>query len=570
MCALTALLFSLVFLLGIATEFNLFPRPHTTALGTHSGTVDYDFPDFNKIVHHYTLSESEIGLDNPIRRLMFVGDVHGMNKSLHDLLSAVSYKPETDTLIFAGDIMAKSTHAGSLAVLDFITQHKCGGTPGPVYAVRGNHDQMVVQWRAWRDWFEPLQLTFPEPSRIDAAKDKKPDRPVRTGREFLRLIEHEWMHDVRTDPKSSADPNAWADTARKRAAGTWRAEWWRRIPHFGKGREKKDWAIFGDHYWLAREMTMAQRECLYSLPLVIHAPSEHFFVVHAGILPSDPTLPLLDEHQPLAHPPVLDVSGADVDIEGDDDDITIISRIVHVQQLLSTSTLTRSSPRKNETLEELRTAQEKAIMTDIPTNRDPWVLLNMRGVRKTGKVTRNNDKGTPWSKIWNNQIGRCRGFDNSSSSMPDAPRIYDIKRPFTRPNPGDDSDSETILLPCEPASVVYGHAATRGLDVKRWSVGIDTGCLYGWRLTTLILQRPNGSDIESRYPESEVDDDGVYQDEDNWYSAGIARSDGQWEEPEMPSRRRRRKTRRVEFGDKGSGLDARLVSIKCPKMGDFA
>ena len=28
-----------------------------------------------------------------------------------------------------------------------------------------------------------------------------------------------------------------------------------------------------------------------------------------------------------------------------------------------------------------------------------------------------------------------------------------------------------------PASVVYGHAAARGLDINRWSFGLDTGCV---------------------------------------------------------------------------------------------
>lgn len=162
--------------------------------------------------------------------------------------------------------MAKSTHAGSLAVLDFVTQHACGGAPGRVHAVRGNHDQMVVQWRAWRDWFAALHLdptAAPAPwvpalaparralSRSRADPEKK-DPPVHSGRAFLALIEREWARAQREDPKGAGDPDEWADTARKRAAGTWRAAWWRRIPRAGKGRHSKDWALFSDHYWIAR------------------------------------------------------------------------------------------------------------------------------------------------------------------------------------------------------------------------------------------------------------------------------------------------------------------------------
>jgi len=63
---------------------------------------------------------------------------------------------------------------------------------------------------------------------------------------------------------------------------------------------------------------------------------------------------------------------------------------------------------------------------------------------------------------------------------------------------------DKTVLPCYPATVIYGHAASRGLDVKRWSVGLDTGCAYDRRLSSLVLQsqRPRKSenevDIEAR------------------------------------------------------------------------
>lgn len=79
-------------------------------------------------------------------------------------------------------------------------------------------------------------------------------------------------------------------------------------------------------------MTDAQKQCPYTLPLVLHAPSARLFVVRVGILPSDPTRAPDDARQLLA--------------------------------------------------------QERAILHDVPDNRDPWVLLNKRSVRKSGMVTR--------------------------------------------------------------------------------------------------------------------------------------------------------------------------------------
>ena len=205
------------------------------------------------------------------------------------------YNPHKDTLFLAGDILAKSSEAGSLAILDFLSHRRqgdcyahaaagAGASPDPrsaisaqkkpaacknVYAVRGNHDQMIVQWHAWREWFEDLQLTFPSaqsyPRRIppmaslhsvvphttSASYDAGP--PVGTGSQFLALVESEWLRDRATDPSGAgADAQEWADTMRKRAVGTWREEWWKRIPQPGKGRTSKDFIMFGDHYWIAR------------------------------------------------------------------------------------------------------------------------------------------------------------------------------------------------------------------------------------------------------------------------------------------------------------------------------
>ena len=45
------------------------------------------------------------------------------------------------------------------------------------------------------------------------------------------------------------------------------------------------------------------------------------------------------------------------------------------------------------------------------------------------------------------------------------------------------SDAKSKGLPCMPSTVVYGHAAARGLDINRWSFGLDTGCVSPIHLT---------------------------------------------------------------------------------------
>ncbi len=99
-------------------------------------------------------------------------------------------------------------------------------------------------------------------------------------------------------------------------------------------------------------MSKSDYEYLLSLPLVLHLPSEHAFLVHAGLLPYDPTLPITSNQQPLSHWP------------------RIPSRV-----------LQNSIPA-------LRNAQELAILKDIKQNTNPWVVLNMRNLRKDNTVSR--------------------------------------------------------------------------------------------------------------------------------------------------------------------------------------
>ena len=94
---------------------------------------------------------------------------------------------------------------------------------------------------------------------------------------------------------------------------------------------------------------------LLSLPLVLHIPELHTFVVHAGVLPLDPHRSVTSSRQPLAHVPERI---RDVNIEGNKE-VTI-----------------------------LRHAQERAVLADIPQNSDPWVILNIRGLLGDNSVTR--------------------------------------------------------------------------------------------------------------------------------------------------------------------------------------
>jgi len=235
-------------------------------------------------------------------------------------------------------------------------------------------------------------------------------------------------------------------------------------------------------------MSKEDYEYLLSLPLVLHVPSEHAFLVHAGLLPYDPRLSATSKKQPLAHLP------------------KIPSRI-----------LGKPTPI-------LRNAQEVAILEDIKQNNYPWVVLNMINLLKNHSISRKTKKGTAWAEVWNEMMSRCAGFEKGVPGAKDS-------------------------LPCHPSTVVYGHAAARRLDIHRWSVGLDTGCVYGRKLTALILDAAHSHQDavslgarEGHDPRADDDDD----DDDDGESADAAKSS----KGTLP------------FGDNGR---ARLVSVKCHK-----
>jgi len=233
-------------------------------------------------------------------------------------------------------------------------------------------------------------------------------------------------------------------------------------------------------------MSKRDYEYLLSLPLVLLIPSEHAFLVHAGLLPYDPKLSVTSKRQPLAHLPKIP-SG----LIGD--------------HLLA-----------------LRNAQELAILDDIKQNNNPWVVLNIRNLRKDGTVSRTTKKGKAWMELWKGMMARCVGFDQAALRQKGS-------------------------LPCLPSTVVYGHTASRGLDVDRWTMGLDTGCVYGRKLTALILDGAHLREAASRdnyqshgFRYDDEDDDGENDDDDHVNSS-----------PGM-----------IPFGDRGQ---ARLFSANCNK-----
>lgn len=418
-------------------------------------------PDFSRYESVYTVPEGEFPLDDPTKRVIVVGDIHGMIEPLHMLLDRLSYDSRSDVLVHTGDIVSRGPHKGSMAALAFMVANNVTG-------VRGNHEQKIVEWRGWIDWIQ----TLPQ------------------GRQWLERIERRWN-------ESNLDVSRakfWVE-AQKRAASKEDRRWWKLVP--------PKWIMFSDHYKIAREMESEDFNYLLHLPLKLYVPSAHLFVVHAGLLPSDPRYPYYDaSRQPLARMPTR-LGDIDV-VDGDEEEVS-------------------------DAVRDLRKVQEMALMTEIPQNLNPWTSLNMRSVQG-GKVVKSN-KGDPWSNLWNKEMGHCVGFNNEHSNT---------------------SSRKKHPLPCYPLSVVYGHSAARGLDVKRWTVGLDSGCIYGRKMSALVIGGRKKKKL--RRPDELGEEE---EEEEDLDVGSIADTKGKDVDDAEKS-----KEIVIPFGDNGT---ARIFSVKCQK-----
>ncbi|KIR56490.1 phosphoric monoester hydrolase [Cryptococcus gattii Ru294] len=244
-----------------------------------------------------------------------------------------------------------------------------------------------------------------------------------------------------------------------------------------KKKYPDDWIWKGEHWNIARQISKESYEYLTNLSLILHLPSLHAFAVHGGLLPSNPLKSSSDPSQPLVE--------------------------------YSNSTL--SPP--------YRKAEELAIVKNVIQNTIPYNLYNMRSLftdgSNKGKVTKSSTKGTPWSEVWNKEMKRCKGpgawttEDEGDEWQVEQEQVDDVQleneeeldEPVKRQKPGtpeaEKQKSAKKKLKCSPVTVIYGHAAGRGLDIKPFSKGLDTGCVYGRQLTALVLGDLTGLDGQS-------------------------------------------------------------------------
>ncbi|KAG8993997.1 hypothetical protein FRB90_000550, partial [Tulasnella sp. 427] len=174
-----ALFLVVILWLGVSNDYSI---GSLSSLLTQPHTLDEELTfeasrkklDFSQYVGLWTVTGDEIAIDDPERRLIVVGDVHGMDNELGDLLKKVNYSPKKDRLVHLGDVTIKGPQ--SRRVLSRLASHNVTG-------VRGNHDQKVIEWRGFidyvksqkggRKWFEEMEAMDLTPKQFDRLPKRK-------------------------------------------------------------------------------------------------------------------------------------------------------------------------------------------------------------------------------------------------------------------------------------------------------------------------------------------------------------------------------------------------------------
>ncbi|KAK4704054.1 uncharacterized protein P7C70_g2157, partial [Phenoliferia sp. Uapishka_3] len=211
------------------------------------------------------------------------------------------------------------------------------------------------------------------------------------------------------------------------------------------------WEWGGDWFEIARHLSLLDYSYIAALPLTLHVESLASYVVHAGMLPWHDTRDALDieRETPLAALPSTPLTSTS---------FTTFSPSSDIEADLV-------GPQRSLLLQEVNTA--------------PFTLLNMRGVRSRGKVymPQGSKSGRAWHWLWNDFWEKCERAQRGQ---------------------------------CEKVGILYGHWAGQGLTVNPQSIGLDSGCAAGNRLSAFVipLSEQTSSPLSATpTPTSSLDDD---------------------------------------------------------------
>nr|OQO20319.1 hypothetical protein B0A51_12479 [Rachicladosporium sp. CCFEE 5018] len=173
----------------------------------------------------------------------------------------------------------------------------------------------------------------------------------------------------------------------------------------------------------------------------------------------------------------------------------------------------RPSAKKDSPLAEEMLVVHAGLVPDVPVEKqDPYFVMNMRSLtgkshtpsseHATGKK-RKGERFRPWIDIWNWYAEHLfKGKSLSGNTADDGPDNPD-KEWLQNTKTGVESIMSAVTGRMQhehspkPQIVVYGHDSKVGLSLKRWTKGLDSGCVSGGHLTAMVLDAKGRTEIVS-------------------------------------------------------------------------
>ncbi|KAK4625158.1 Bis(5'-nucleosyl)-tetraphosphatase, symmetrical [Fulvia fulva] len=137
---------------------------------------------------------------------------------------------------------------------------------------------------------------------------------------------------------------------------------------------------------------------------------------------------------------------------------------------------------------------------------DPYFVMNMRSINRRTHVpsaTRAPSKQSkPWFDIWNwynDHVYRkksMRGFNPPGTDSSEEDTTAQDSSSWFLTTLWKNFWGKKKLHP-NPQIVIYGHDSKQGLQIERWSKGLDSGCVGGGELTALVLDARGRQELHS-------------------------------------------------------------------------
>ncbi|KAI0399393.1 Metallo-dependent phosphatase [Xylaria palmicola] len=418
------------------------------------------------------------------RRLIIIGDVHGHLRPLETLLRKVEFSAERgDTVVFTGDMVNKGPDSAGVVELAM----RIGA-----FSVRGNHEDNVL--RAWERYESKKRLRGAEvdsdsvfssetEEEVDGADGVLDGNGGGTGNTETSqenpLEESDGIESnsgsieaQSEDEKDRPDADS-ASTSHKKKKGKGKKD-----KKNGKGKKKKakekkpkprkHKPNRGD-LATAKSLGSEHRAWLAVRPLILrigHLGPRYgeVVVVHAGLVPG-------------------------VSLESQDPEAVMTMRTLLLPERTSASASDAETPNSQTPNNQTPNNQTPLTTADQSQN-----AAERPGGHKEHRhtVPSASRDGIPWAEIWTSYQKAALQQSSDASRRGGAAAA--------------------------PTTVVYGHDAKAGLQMRRYALGLDTGCGNHDALTALVfeLASPSRGGVRGNdYGDDDDDDD--YDDDDYDY-----------------------------------------------------